>query len=342
MKTVETIKAVGHILCHDLTQIIPNEFKGVKFKKGHIVKEEDIPILLSMGKENLYIWEKSNDIYHENEACESIRDLIIGRNISFSEAKEGKISFYAETDGLLKIDVEKLMELNCLGEITCATMLTNTYVKKGENIGAIKIIPLIIDSKKIENVKEIIKKSIINIVEVSKKKVGIITTGSEIYKGRIKDAFGPVLKLKMEKFGSEILGQVFCDDNSEMIKEQIDIFLRSGAEIILCTGGMSVDPDDVTPTAINLAADELVTYGSPVLPGAMFLLAYKNIDNSKIPILGLPGCVMYAKTTIFDILIPRILSGEILNLKDIARLGHGGLCASCNECHYPNCSFGKG
>lgn len=342
MKTIETVNAVGHILCHDLTQIIPNEFKGVKFKKGHIVKDEDIPILLSMGKENLYVWEKSDNILHENEAAENIKQLVVGNNISFSEAKEGKISFFAEIDGLLKINKKKLLELNCIGEITCATLLNNTYVTKGTNIGAVKIIPLVIDISKLEQAKKLIDKKIIEIVELPRKKIGIITTGSEIYKGRIKDAFGPVLRKKMEKYGSEIIGQVFCDDNVDMIQEEINNFLKNDADLILCTGGMSVDPDDVTSTAINLIADELITYGSPVLPGAMFLMSYKNINNTKVPLLGLPGCVMYAKTTIFDLLLPRILNDEMLTLRDIAKLGHGGLCSSCKECHYPNCSFGKG
>lgn len=338
MKSVRVEDAIGMILCHDITKIVPGEFKGRAFKKGHIIKEEDIKELLSIGKEHIYVWEAKEGMLHENDAAIRLKDLVCGTGLEFGEIKEGKINFIAKKDGLLKIDKEELLKINMLGDIIVSTMHNNTPVKKGEIVGATRVIPLVIDEEKIIEAEKIVKKGIINIEEIKSKKVFMITTGSEVYHGRIKDAFGPAVKKKLEYYGCELVNQTILPDDKDKIVAAIKRALKEGAEMIVCTGGMSVDPDDVTPTAIKECGADLVSYGAPVLPGAMFLLSYYG----DIPILGLPGCVMYSKRTVFDLVLPRVLADEKLTMRDLALYGHGGLCLDCKVCTFPHCSFGKG
>jgi len=338
MKMIKVQDAVGSILSHDVTQIIPGEFKGRLFKKGHIIKEEDIEKLLSIGKENVYVWEPVEGQLHENDAATRISNLVVGDGIRLSEEiKEGKVDFLADRDGVLKIDKDNLFKLNSLGEIIVSTLHNNTPIKKGEKVGATRVIPLIIDEEKIIAAENLIQEKIISVAEIKPKKCLLITTGNEVYKGRIKDAFLPVIKQKLGYYGSEVLKQVILPDEKERIIEEIQKGLSEGVDMVICTGGMSVDPDDVTPTAIKESGGELVTYGSPVLPGAMFLLAY----HGGIPILGVPSCAMYSKRTVLDLVLPRVLSDERLSADDIAEYGHGGLCLDCNVCTFPHCSFGK-
>ncbi|GAA0180257.1 molybdopterin-binding protein [Clostridium sediminicola] len=339
MKKIDVHDAIGSVLCHDITQIIPGEIKDRAFKKGHIIKEEDVKVLLSLGKDHIYVWEHKEGTLHENEAAERLKDLAAGKGISFSEVKEGKISFIAEYDGLLKINTEILMEVNSIGEIIIATRHNNYPVKKGDKLAATRVIPLIIDEEKIIEAEKITEgKTIVEVMPYDKLKVGIVTTGNEVYHGRIKDAFGPVIRKKVEHYNCEVIEQKIVYDDSDMISQAIEELIQKGADMVVCTGGMSVDPDDVTPIGIKKTGAEIISYGAPVLPGAMFLLSYRG----KTPILGLPGCVMYAKTTIFDLVLPRVLAGDKITKKDLAAYGHGGLCLECDVCRYPNCSFGKG
>jgi len=339
MKQIRIEDSVGCILSHDVTKIVPGEFKGRLFKKGHVIREEDIPKLLDIGKEHIYVWEPKKGQLHENDAAIRVKDLVLGQGCYISEEiKEGKIDFFANTQGVLKINKDLLLKLNLLGEIIVSTIHNNTPVKKGEKIGATRVIPLIIDEKKILEAEKIIKEKIISVEEIKPKKAVLITTGNEVYKGRIKDAFLPVMKEKLEYYGSEIVKQIILPDNKEMITENIlKAIEEDKVDMIICTGGMSVDPDDVTPSAIKDCNGEIVTYGAPVLPGAMFLLAYYK----NIPILGVPSCAMYSKRTIFDLVLPRILADEKLSFEDIARFGNGGMCLNCEICSFPHCSFGK-
>ena len=340
MKQIRTEDAVGHVLCHDITQIIKDVTKGGACKKGHVVKAEDIPVLLSIGKEHLYIWEKDEDMLHENEAAEILYGICHNEHIKPSEVREGKIEAIATCDGLFKVDTERLIEINSIDQVMIATRHTNLAVKAGEKLAGTRVIPLLIEKEVMEEVKRVAgHKPLLQILPFQHKKVGIVTTGSEVYKGRIQDAFGPVIRKKLEPFGAEVLGQRIVDDKIERITEAIEDFLAQGADMIICTGGMSVDPDDVTPSAIKAVGAEIISYGAPVLPGAMFLLGYYGED---IPVMGLPGCVMYAGATVFDLVLPRIMAGEKLSKKDLVKLGHGGLCTGCKPCVYPHCSFGKG
>ena len=343
MKCVKTQDAVGHVLCHDITQIIKDVKKGTAFRKGHIVTEEDIPVLLSLGKDNLYIWEKTEGILHENEAAEYLRDICMNENMIQSEVKEGKIELIAEIDGLLKIDVDKLRAVNSLGEMMIATRHTNTTVKKGDKLVGTRIIPLLIEQEKMEKAKEVAgDRPILSLIPFKKKKVGIVTTGNEVFYGRIKDTFGPVVAEKVKEFGADVIGQTIVNDDMEKITKAVEEFIEQGADIVLCTGGMSVDPDDKTPGAIKNTGARIVSYGSPVLPGAMMLLAYYEKDGRELPIVGLPGCVMYAKRTVFDLVLPRLMADDMVTSDDLAGLGLGGLCLSCDVCTFPNCGFGKG
>ncbi len=338
MKKVRTLDAVGMTLCHDITKIVAGGFKGRAFKKGHIIKESDIEELLSIGKDNIYVWEEQEGFLHENDAAIRLKHLACGEGISFGEIKEGKIDFFADFDGILKIDNEELIKLNMIDEIMMATLHNDTPVKKGQKLGGTRVIPLVIDEKKIIEAEATVQKKIVKVIPFMPKKVAIVTTGNEVYHKRIVDTFGPVVRTKVEEYGCEVLGQKIIPDDAEAITKAILDFINDGAELIMCTGGMSVDPDDLTPSAIKATGTKIVTYGSPVLPGAMFLLSYYNED---IPIMGLPGCVMHSRRTVLDLILPRILAGEKLNKRDIAMYGQGGLCLQCEECTFPHCSFGK-
>lgn len=338
MKKIKTTEAVGHVLQHDITEIIPGEFKGRAFKKGHIITEEDIPHLLRLGKDHIFVFELGEDKLHENKGAMILGKLGQGENISLgSEIKEGKINFNSSIDGILKVDSEKLFELNMLGEISFATLPNNIPVKKGELVGGARIIPLVIEKEKMDRAKSLIKDPILNVRPYKKYKVGIITTGNEVFYGRIEDKFGPIILEKLKPYNSEIIGQALCPDDKEIIKEKAREFLDKGATMIIFTGGMSVDPDDMTPTSIIELGGELISYGAPVLPGSMFLLSYLG----DIPMMGLPGCVMFAKKTVFDLVLGRVMTEEKLTKADIMRYATGGLCQSCEVCHYPNCTFGK-
>ena len=339
MKLIKTTEAVGHVLCHDMTQIIPGVTKDAVFRKGHVVREEDIPVLLSIGKDNLYVWEKDDTMYHEDEAADILRGLCQNDYMEASSPKEGKVELTAQTDGLFKVDEERLIRLNSLGEMMVATRHGNFPVKKGDKLAGTRIIPLVIEKEKMEAAKEAVgEEPLLALLPYHHKKVGIVTTGNEVFHGRIKDQFGPVIREKLAEFDTEVLGQTIMNDDQEKITEAIQAFLDAGADMVVCTGGMSVDPDDTTPAAITGTGAEIVSYGAPVLPGAMFLLAYTEDGR---PIMGLPGCVMYAKRTIFDLVLPRVMADERVTAQDLARLGMGGLCLGCPTCIFPNCGFGK-
>lgn len=339
MKLIRTVDAKGAVLCHDITQIIKGVTKDAVFRKGHVVRDEDIPVLLSVGKENLYVWEEQEGMLHENDAAEILREICQGEGLCASKPKEGKIDLTAGYDGILKIRKDSLNAVNSLGEMMIACRHQNFPVRKGDKIAGTRVIPLVIAEEKMQNAKKTAQaEPIFSILPFQKKKVGIVTTGSEVYSGRIKDTFTPVVEEKLKEYDAEIIAHKVCNDDDKMVTEAILEMIASGAEMVLCTGGMSVDPDDRTPLAIRNTGAQIVTYGAPVLPGAMFLLAYYN---GSIPVIGLPGCVMYAKRTVFDLTLPRIMAGEKIKKEDIDMMGEGGLCLSCDVCTFPNCGFGK-
>lgn len=343
MKSIRTVDAVGHVLCHDITQIIRGVTKDARFRKGDIIKEEDIPVLLSLGKDHIYVWEKDENMLHENEAAEILRQICQNDGMEPTEVKEGKIELKAMYDGVFKVDVDRLNAINDLDDIIIATRHNNVPVKKGDKLAGTRVIPLVIGKEKMEEVRRVAgDEPLLQLLPYRKLKVGVVTTGNEVFQGRIKDTFTPVIADKLAAYGLKIEAQRFSDDDPEHILTGIRELLELGMEMIFCTGGMSVDPDDRTPAAIRDTGAEIVTYGVPVLPGAMFLLAYYAGKHGTVPICGLPGCVMYARTTIFDLVLPRLAAGECVTKKSLRGLGHGGLCLECKECRYPDCSFGKG
>lgn len=340
MKKIKTEQAVGHVLCHDITQIIPGVSKDAVFLKGHVVTEADIPVLLSCGKEYLYIWENDERKLHENEAAEVLCELCKNEHMERSGVKEGKIELTALADGLFTGEKELLYSLNSLGEISIASRHMDTPVRAGDKLCGMRVIPLMIEKEKLERARELCGgRKVFRLHPYQTKRVGIVTTGNEVYSGRIADAFGPVLREKLSEFPAGIIGQTLCDDDAAHIEQAIMEYIRQGADMVLVSGGMSVDPDDRTPLAIRNTGAEIISYGAPVLPGAMFLLAYYA---GHIPIVGLPGCVMYAKRTIFDLMLPRLMADVRVSAGELAALGNGGLCLNCEVCHFPNCGFGKG
>lgn len=339
MKIVRVEDAVGLVLAHDLTKIVPGKYKGAAFKKGYIVKEEDIQELKDMGKNHLYIIELKENEIHEDDAALRIGKAIMGDGLYLEGPSEGKISLKSSQRGLLKVDVEGLSAINEIEFIIVATMHTNSLVEAGQTVAGTRIIPLCIERDRIEKVEEICKSvgKVINIKPVMDLKVGIVVTGTEVFYGRITDKFGPILEEKVHRYGGRLMGTKKSPDEVSSIAEAIDAFIKEGADVILTSGGMSVDADDVTPTAITSVADEVISYGSPVLPGAMFMIAHK----ADVTILGVPACGMYHRTTILDLMLPRVLAGKKITRKSIVSLGHGGLCLNCTVCSYPVCPFGK-
>lgn len=339
MKKIKTTDAVGCVLCHDITQIIRGVSKGPVFRKGHVIRQEDIPVLLSVGKEHVYIWEADASMLHENDAALVLQKICMGENMHASEAKEGKIELIADCDGVLTVDRERLQKLNSLGRMMAASRHGGFPVHKGDVLAGMRIIPLVIEKAAMEGAVQAVGKSpIFHVVPFTMERVGVVTTGNEVFHGRIADTFTPVIEDKLKEFGITMAWHRTLPDDPAVITETIQDMLRENADMVICTGGMSVDPDDQTPLAIRQTGARMVSYGAPVLPGAMFLLSYSSDGR---PIIGLPGCVMYAKRTIFDLVLPSLAAGIDITAQDLSRMGEGGLCLNCPECTFPNCGFGK-
>jgi molybdenum cofactor synthesis domain-containing protein len=345
VKTIPVNEAVGMVLAHDITEIKEDEFKGRAFKKGYIVKQEDVCRLQRLGKENLFVLNMADDEMHEDDAAYALANALMGEGVAIEgDPKEGKINIIADRDGILKVNSDALLQFNMLGEIMCATLHNNTVVKKGQLVAGTRAIPLVVKKGIVEEAVAIANaaKAVIDIKELRKPRAGVVITGNEVYYGRIKDAFAPIVRKKIEAFGGEIVGIYYAPDDEKVIEERLRELIDAGADLLITTGGMSVDPDDVTRFAIRSLGAEDINYGSAVLPGAMFLVAYiRATSDTAIPVLGIPACGMYHKITIFDLMLPRVLAGEKIGRKELAELGHGGLCMNCKECRYPICPFGK-
>jgi hypothetical protein len=340
MKKVKVTKAVGLVLGHDLTRIIPGQFKGVAFKKGHIIREADIPALLDLGKETIFVLDIPPGTLHENEAAQRLAEALKGDHLSLQGPAEGKISLVARTRGLLKIKVPALNRINLIPQIIVSTLHHHTVCREGMAVAATRIIPLTIAEKSILRAERLCAQTgpVVTVQPLAAKKVGVVVTGSEVFTGRVKNGFDQWVGNKLTDYGCTILKQVTVPDKLHLISGAIREMLGRGCDLIVTTGGMSIDPDDVTRKGIRRAGARIIFYGTPVLPGAMFLYARLG----EIPLLGLPACVFYHQVTLFDLMLPLILAGERPTRKEIAALGHGGLCLNCPECRYPVCPFGKG
>jgi hypothetical protein len=339
MKSIRVQDAAGMVLCHDITEIVPGKFKGPSFRKGHVIQSSDIEKLRDLGKRFIYVFELSKEQVHENEAAKRIAKAAAGPGLFLSEPAEGKVTLSAAAEGLLKVHAPALTLINQIEDVMFATLHSNQPVADKQPVGGTRIIPLVTEEARIQHVETICKDHfpVLQVKPFVPHKIGLIVTGSEVFEGRIEDGFGPVVEKKFNDLGSRVVGYEKVSDDIEKTVKAIHGFIREGVDMIALTGGMSVDPDDQTPASIRAAGGKVIVYGAPVLPGAMFMLAY--IQNT--PVIGLPGCVMYHQTSIFDLVVPRLLAGESVTKDDIVAMGHGGFCSDCETCRFPVCPFGK-
>ena len=338
MEKIRVEDAIGKVILHDMTQIIPGKIKDARFRKGHIITKEDIEVLKSMGKEHIYVSEMNEHMMHEDDAAIFLCDMCINDYMYSSEIKEGKVELKSKIKGYLQIDRDRLYIANSTDNISIGTIKEGN-VEVDDKIAGMRVIPLTIEKKILADLKKKVgNEPLLNITPYKLKTFGIVVTGSEVYHKRIEDKFSPVLETKLSKFGVKLIKKIYCDDDKEMIVNAINEIKNDGAELICCSGGMSVDPDDMTPYAIKSSGANIVTYGTPFFPGAMFMLGY--FEDGR-PIVGLPGCVMYSANTVFDVFLPKLLAGIKVEKSEFAHLGYGGLCKGCKVCHFPNCSFGN-
>ncbi|MGE5379921.1 MAG: molybdopterin-binding protein [Methylocystaceae bacterium] len=339
MRKVPVEEAIGLTLGHDITQIIPGQSKIRAFKRGHVITADDLTRLLDLGKEHIYVWEPNDSMVHEDEAACRIAKAAAGSGVEWLPPSQGKVNLRSQLDGLLKIQVERLNWLNNLADLVFATLHNNRVVSEGQVVAGTRVVPVAIESELLIQAEKLAAEPLplLRVLPFLPLWVAVVTTGSEVNKGRIKDGFARVTRQKIAPFGGRWLGQVIVPDDSQLIANEINNFITEGAQLILVTGGMSVDADDQTPRAIRLSGASEVFYGAPVLPGSQFMLAYQG----HVPICGVPGGALFSRKTTLDLVLPRIFAGDIINRSEIVALGHGGLCEECDECYYPQCPFGK-
>lgn len=339
MRKVRVEDAAGLTLGYDITKIVPGREKGRAFRKGQIITEEDIPKLKDIGKEHIYVWEPEEKLLHEDEAALRLAKLAAGPGLTMTEPSQGRVNFLAEEAGLLKVEVKLLQQLNHLPEIILATLHNNRAVKKGQTVAGTRVVPVAVEHTIIEDAEKLAlgKGPILALMPFLPLRVALVTTGTEVYSGRIKDGSAPVIRNKIDPFGGQWLGQVIVPDDPNRISAEILRFIEQGAQLVVVTGGMSVDADDTTPQAISDTGAEVVFYGAPILPGSQFMLAY----HGSTAICGVPAGALYSRKTTLDLLLPRIFAGDRISRSDIAAMGHGGLCDGCEICHFPQCPFGK-
>lgn len=337
MKKVKIQDAIGMTLCHDITAMVDG-FKGAAFKRGHVITQEDIPKLLDIGKQHVFIWEENAGEIHEEDAARRLSQMTTVNGAHYGSISEGKIQLFADQDGMFRVDKALLAAVNRIGDITITTLPDHYPVKAGDRLASMRIVPLVTEERQIAEAEALCAgKQLYDLRPFKPLKVGIIITGSEIYHGRIKDKFERVARAKLAHYPAEILGVHVCDDELDMIVGAGRALLAEGAELLIFSGGMSVDPDDLTPSAIREMGAEIISYGVPSQPGNMTLVAY--LDQAAL--LGVPGAAISRPTTMFDVLLPQIFCGDPLTKDDLIRLGEGGLCQMCDSCHFPNCTFGR-
>jgi len=341
VKKLRVQDAVGETLCHDVTGVFPNGLKGAVFSRGHVIGPDDVDKLLDIGKYHVFVWEPDAGEVHEEDAALALADAACGEGVTFSrKLSEGKVTIKASRDGLFRVDREALREINSVPDYTAATLPDMTPVKAGGAVCGLRIVPLVTKQENVGRAVKIARNAypLLDVLPYKKLRCGVIITGSEVYYGRIEDKFEPVMRAKIAALGGEIAGVIKCPDDTDMILAALGDFLNQGAEVILLTGGMSVDPDDLTPAAIRRSGAEVVTQGMPMQPGNMLTIAY--LDSTVL--FGVPGASMFSKVTSLDVFLPRVFAGIRITREEIAALGEGGLCLNCEVCNYPACYFGRG
>ncbi len=339
LRKVKTEDAIGLVVGHDMTKTIPGVYDGPRFRRGDIIKSEDIPELLSMGKEHIYVIEQEENLVHEEEAAVRIAKAIAGKNLTLTDPRQGRVNMKATVDGLVKINKPLLYEIHNIEDIVIATRHNNVTCKAGEIVAGTKIIPLFTAEDNLKKLEDLCKAKgkVVDVLPFIPQKVGMVITGNEIFKGITEDKFAKIMHKKIEKLGSTVISEVIVPDDEDIIAQAILDMKNKGCEVIVTCGGLSVDPDDVTAEGVEKSGAKIISYGVPVMPGAMVLVA----ELGDIPILGAPGAVIFKKTTILDVLLPRMLAKDKITRQDIIELAHGGLCLDCEECVFPVCPFGK-
>lgn len=339
MRKVPVGEAVGMTLGYDITKIVPGREKYRAFRRGQIITDPDIPKLKDMGKEHIYVWEPDDTLLHEDDAALRLARMAAGSGLSWTEPNQGKVNIWSEYNGLLKVQVDKLNQINNLDDIVFATLHNDRVVAEGQTVAGTRVVPVAVELKTIEDAEKICagETPILMVKPFLPLWTAVITTGTEVNSGRIKDGFGRIIRQKIAPFGGRWMGQVIVPDDTDLITREIQNFIAEGANLIIVTGGMSVDADDATPQGIRDTGAELVFYGAPILPGSQFMLAYQG----HVPICGVPGGALFSRKTTLDLLLPRIFAGDLISRLDIVAMGHGGLCEECDICHFPQCPFGK-
>lgn len=337
MRKVNVENAIGMELCHDITEM-KDGFKGAAFKRGHIIREEDIPHLLDIGKRTIFVWEPDAGEIHEDDCARAMAAMAPVEGAHYTEPAEGKVLLFADQRGLFRVNRDLLRQINSIGDITISTLPDHYPVEAGARLASMRIVPLVTQETQIQQAQKLCAQTkLLDLRPYQHRKIGVIITGSEVYSGRIQDKFEPVVRAKMKHYPSEIVGVTICDDDLDMIVNAAKTHLENGADFLIFTGGMSVDPDDLTPTAISRLGAEIITHGVPSQPGNMTLVAYLG----DVPVLGVPGAAISLPTTIFDVLLPQIFVGDKITKEELINLGDGGLCQMCSACHWPNCTFGR-
>jgi molybdenum cofactor synthesis domain-containing protein len=338
MKKVRVEESLGMALCHDMTKVVPGGYKGAAFKRGHIVRAEDVAELLSMGKEHIYVWEDNAGEIHEDDAAIRLAAAVAGENVEYSAPEEGKSLLFSRCKGLFRLHRDLLALINEIDDVTIPCLPRDFRVEQGQKVAAARVIPLVTKEDNVIKVEKICRERgpVFDVTPYRPLKTAIVVTGSEVYKGRIKDKFAPVMEKKLACFGAEIISTAYCPDEMSGIRAAV-LDAAAVAELVLVTGGMSVDPDDLTPGAIRSAGAEILSYGVPAQPGNMFMAAYLG----DVPVFGVPGAAIYFPVTVLDVLLPKVFAGDRLQKKDLSRLAEGGLCAGCTACNYPYCYFGR-
>lgn len=337
MKKIRVEDAVGMTLCHDITAM-RDGFKGAAFFRGQVIKEEDVPALLDLGKRFIYVWEENAGEIHEVDAALRLAAMAPVEGAHYTKPSEGKVNLVADVRGMFRVNTALLKQVNSIEHITISALPDHYPVEVGSKLNGARIIPLVTKEANIIAAEELCKgKKLFDLRPYKQMKVGVIITGSEIYSGRIQDKFEAICRAKLEKYPSEILGVAICDDDLDMICTNAQAFIDQGADIVIFSGGMSVDPDDLTPTAIRTLADDFITYGVPSQPGNMTLIAYQK-DTA---LLGVPGASITQPTTMFDVVLPQLFTGDRFTKDELLNLAEGGLCQGCKPCTFPNCTFGR-
>ena len=337
MKKVKVQDAVGMTLCHDITAMYDG-FKGALYKRGHVIEEADIPRMLDIGKQTVFIWEPEAGEIHEEDAAARMAAAMPVEGAHYEGPSEGKMVLRADAAGMLRVDTALLRRLNSIGDATISTLPDHYPIRPGDRIASMRIVPLVTQEAQIEELEALCKGAkVLDLLPYQAKKAGIVITGSEVYHGRIQDKFEAVARAKLAKYPCEVVGVAICDDDLDMLTGEARRLLDAGADLLIFSGGMSVDPDDLTPSAIRALGADVVTHGVPSQPGNMTLVAYLG----EAAILGVPGASIVMPTTIFDVVLPQIFAGVKFTKEELIGLGDGGLCQLCKSCHFPNCTFGR-